>query len=178
MLAKVFASSYTKQVAKSGGQILHRKTSGTATGFGDFGFGDFKNLLKIAAKNFLKKFLTKRSAGANIYRLTRTGRRSRLHHEIKDFGDSCMRPSNVSGCTLFADRRDRSSKDEANDCNMSQELQLLRVSAGDYDPTAESRKWNPPLREAGDIWLMLYLPVLRKGLAFSFLTVPLRLSFN
>ena len=39
---------------------------------------------------------------------------------------------------------------------MSQELQLLRVSAGDYDPTAESRKWNPPLREAGDIWLMLY----------------------
>ena len=80
VLAKVFASSYTKQVAKSGGQILHRKTSGTATGFGDFGFGNSKNLLKIAAKNFLKKFLTKRSAGANIYKLTRTG-----HKDIENY---------------------------------------------------------------------------------------------
>ena len=50
-----------------------------------------------------------------------------------------MRPSNVSGCTLFADRRDRSSKDEANDCNMSQELQLLRVSAGDAVPFTKSK---------------------------------------
>ena len=28
---------------------------------------------------------------------------------------------------------------------------------GDDYPTAESRKWNPPLTEAGDIWRLLYI---------------------
>ena len=46
-------------------------------------------------------------------------------------------------------------KDDANACSKRRELSLSRVSAGDDYPTAESRKWNPPLTEAGDIWRLL-----------------------